>query len=133
MLFIVTSVNLLFGKGILFEAGISRELRIMKVSFKSEGGFGFFPGLNKPVEIDSSELPADEANHLEKLVDKAQFFAQPEASPPPTKGADFKTYTISVDNQGQQHKIEVTDLHQNSELQDLLSYLRKKQKEARGK
>lgn len=117
-----------------FLCGVRKVIILnMKVNFKSEGGFGFFPGLNKPVEIDSNELPADEAEHLEKLVDKAAFFDHPSVTPTPTRGADFKTYTITVENQGQQHKVEVNDINASSQIQDLLSYLRKKQKESRGK
>ncbi|MCC9135253.1 protealysin inhibitor emfourin [Pontibacter silvestris] len=103
----------------------------MKIYFKPEGGFGFFPGLNKALEINCESLPADEASHVENLVCEANFFDLPEPAPVPVRGADMKEYIIKVEDKGRQHMVKLTDLETNQYLRDLLTYLTNKQKETR--
>jgi len=103
----------------------------MKVYFKPEGGFSFFPGLNKPLELNSEILPPDEANHLHQLIHEAQFFDLPNQEPEVTRGADQKKYTIRVEDQNQQHWIQFHDAAGNPQLHNLLNYLNQKQKETR--
>ena len=53
--------------------------------------------------IDTDELPAEEANELERLIEAADFFELPETSPPPRGAADYLRYTISVTRRAQPH------------------------------
>ena len=103
----------------------------MKIYFKPEGGFGFFPALNKPLELNSEQLPPEEARYLQQLVHEASFFDLPEQQPEIKQGADQKKYTIRVEDKDQRHWIELHDTTINPQLQSLLSYLHQKQKEAR--
>jgi len=103
----------------------------MKVYFKPEGGFGFFPGLNKPLELNSESLPEEEASHLKNLVKQAGFFNLPSNPATPTRGADLKKYTIRVEDQDRQHWIQLSDPEPEPGLQNLLTYLNQKQKESR--
>lgn len=105
----------------------------MKVYFKPEGGFGYFPGLNKPLELNSEQLPAEEANHLRQLVNEASFFSLPNQplDSHSSRGADCKQYTIRIEEQDRQHWIQLADTEVNPHLQNLLAYLHKKQKESR--
>jgi len=103
----------------------------MKVYFKPEGGFGFFPGLNKPLELNSEHLPAEEASHLKKLINEASFFNLPSHQASSSRGADLKKYTIRVEDKDRQHWIELADTENDSCLQNLLAYLNQKQKETR--
>jgi len=103
----------------------------MKIYFKPEGGFGFFPGLNKPLEINSEKLPPEEADHLRQLVQEASFFSLPNQEPDLSRGADQKKYTIRVEDQERHHWIELHNTEENPHLQNLLTYLNKKQKESR--
>jgi hypothetical protein len=48
----------------------------MRIRFKTEGGFAYFPGLSKPVTIDTDELPAEEAKELERLIEAADFLTR---------------------------------------------------------
>lgn len=103
----------------------------MKIYFKPEGGFGYFPGLNKPLELNSEKLPIDEANHLKQLVSDASFFNLPNQEPVASRGADQKKYTIRVEEKDRQHWVEFHDAEVNPRLHNLVNYLSKKQKETR--
>lgn len=103
----------------------------MKIYFKPEGGLGFFPGLNKPLELNSEKLPPDEADHLKQLVHEASFFNLPNQEAERTGGADQKKYTIRIEDKDRQHWIEFHDAKVNPHLQNLLTYLNQKQKETR--
>ncbi|MDQ3292463.1 MAG: hypothetical protein M3Q05_14345 [Bacteroidota bacterium] len=103
----------------------------MKVYFKPEGGFGFFPGLNKPLELNSENLPPDEAEHLHQLVHESQFFNLPNQEAETNRGADRKKYTIRVEDQDQQHWIQFHDAEVHPQLHNLFNYLNQKQKETR--
>lgn len=100
----------------------------MKIYFKPEGGFAYFPGLNKPLELNSELLPAEEASHLRSLVNEAQFFNLPNQSTAPTRGADMKQYTIKVEDKDQEHWVQFTDAEVNPSLQNLVNYLNNKRK-----
>jgi len=103
----------------------------MKVTFKPEGGFGFFPGLNKPLELNCETLPEPEAHHLQEMLKDACFFDLPSQAPENSRGADLKHYTIQVEDKGQAHSVAFSDTDTNAALHNLVSYLSKKQKESR--
>ena len=105
----------------------------MKIYFKPEGGIGFFPGLNKPLELNSEKLPEEEANHLKQLVNEASFFNLPSETPKPTPGADRKNYTIKVEDKDREHWVQLSDTELNPCLQNLFDYLNRKLKENRSK
>ncbi|MBE3559792.1 MAG: hypothetical protein IMW89_11290 [Ktedonobacteraceae bacterium] len=96
----------------------------MRVQLKIEGGIAFFPGLRKPVVIDTDHLPASEAAELKRLVQATRFFDLPETvSPPPPGAADYQQYVITVEDEGRQHSVRLTDPVENPAMQALLSYL----------
>ncbi|WP_347160418.1 protealysin inhibitor emfourin [Pontibacter chitinilyticus] len=101
----------------------------MKIYFKPEGGFGFFPGLNTPLELNSDTLPAEEAAHVKQLINEAGFFTLPSQPETPAQGADMKTYMIKIEDSAREHWIQVSDHNADPCLQDLVSYLSNKQRE----
>lgn len=103
----------------------------MKIFFKPEGGFGYFPGLNKSLELNCDKMSSEEADHLQELIDEACFFDLPNAEPQSRRGADQKHYQIRVEEDGRVHGIEVSDTTENKALNNLVSYLSRKQKESR--
>ena len=80
------------------------------VSMPSTGVF-YAPGLDRPIVIDVDQLPADLAKKLERLVDEAKFFDQPEApqGAPAKQLRDAQQLSITVDAGGKQHTIQVSD------------------------
>ena len=103
----------------------------MRVRFKTEGGFAYFPGLSKPVTIDTDELPAEEAKELERLIEAADFFDLPATSAPPRGAADYRQYTISVASPGRNHTARLTDPIEDPHARAPVGYLETKARESR--
>ena len=98
----------------------------MRIVFTTEGGLAFFPGLSRPVLIDSQDLAAAEAAELERLLDSARFFELPEHCRALHRGAaDYRQYTITVENKNRRHTVRMADPVENPQLQALLDFLRR--------
>ena len=96
----------------------------MRVQFQTEGGVAFFPGLSKPVTIDSADLPKAQAAQLQQLLDSARFFDLPEAAKTLPKGAaDYRRYTITVEDGKRHHTVQLNDPVENPDLQALIEFL----------
>jgi len=75
--------------------------------------------------IDSHDLSAAEAAELEQLLDSARFFELPEDSRAVYRGAaDYRQYTLSVENGARRHTVRLADPVENPQLQALLDFLR---------
>jgi hypothetical protein len=97
----------------------------MRIQLKIEGGLAYFPGLSKPITIDSNALPPQEADKLKQLLDAAHFFDLPPVLNAPAPGAaDYRTYTITVDDDNKHHTVQMTDPVEDPNLQALLTYLK---------
>jgi hypothetical protein len=97
----------------------------MRIEFQIEGGLAYFPGLSKPRVLDTADLPAAEADRLRRLVDAADLFQQPTAARALPKGAaDYRQYTITVEEGGRRRTIHLTDPITNPDLEALVEYLR---------
>ena len=98
----------------------------MRIVFTTEGGLAFFPGLSRPAVIDSHDLSAAEAAELERLLDSARFFELPEDSRALHCGAaDYRQYTITVENEDRRHTVRLADPVEKPQLQALLDLLRR--------
>jgi hypothetical protein len=102
----------------------------MRVEYKTDGGFVYLPARSEPVTIDTDDLPAEEANELERLIEAAGFFDLPETSAPP-RGADYLRYTISVTSPEHSHTVHLTDPIEDPDIQALVEYLEAKARESR--
>jgi emfourin len=93
----------------------------MRIQIQRDGGFGYFPGLGMPVTVDTSTLPPDEAELLERLVRQADI-AQHGASvaAPPAGAADIRSYTITVDDGVVSESVTVTEPVGDAALQSLI-------------
>jgi hypothetical protein len=104
----------------------------MRIQFKLEGGVAHFPGLSKPITIDSEELPEEEADRLDRLVNAAHFFDLPPVTSPPSRGAaDYRRYTVTVEDSQRRHAVQLVDPIEDPDLQALLTYLQAKVKTLR--
>jgi len=104
----------------------------MRIEFRMEGGIAHFPGLSQPVVIDSEALAEAEANELKRLVEEARFFERPTVAGAPRRGAaDYRQYTITVEEDGRQHTVKLTDPVEEPTLQQLLRFLQTKARELR--
>jgi hypothetical protein len=104
----------------------------MRIELKTEGGIAHFPGLSKPVVIDSNELSVEEGAELTRLIESARFFERPSTvGTPPPGAADYRQYTITVEDDGQQHTVRLVDPVNDIALQQLLHFLQAKARELR--
>jgi hypothetical protein len=95
------------------------------VNFESGGGFAHFPGLSRPVRIDTTELAPAQADQLKGLVERARFFEQPaEVGGPPPAAADLRSYTITVQDGDRTHTVKTSDALEDPALRDLIEHLR---------
>lgn len=96
----------------------------MRVTLTTEGGLAYFPGLARPVTIDDTTLPPEQSAELHRLVAAADFFHQPPvAGMPPPGAADYRTYTLTIEDADHTNTLRMTDLTQDPALRDLLRYV----------
>ncbi|MDD1658775.1 MAG: hypothetical protein LUP92_00750 [Methanomicrobiales archaeon] len=77
----------------------------MKIHLIRSGGFG---GMRREVRIETESLRREEREPLEGLVQDSGFFTLPEKFPRPGKGADYFTYSITVDDGNRVHTVVVS-------------------------
>ncbi len=82
----------------------------MRVQLAVEGGFAAVPGLRKPLVVDLSSLSPDQAQEVQALLDRANFFDLPETiSPPATGAADYREYVVTADDGTRSHTVRCPD------------------------
>jgi uncharacterized protein with von Willebrand factor type A (vWA) domain len=99
----------------------------MRIELKQDGGFAYLPGLARPQAIDTEKLPRDQAVELERLVADAGFFSLPSQSVAPAPGAaDYRKYTLTVEDAGRQHTVQFADTDPNPALRALVNAVKSK-------
>jgi len=97
----------------------------MHIVLTTKGGLAYFPGLSRPAVINSHDLSAVEAAELERLLDSVRFFELPEDCRALHYGAaDYRQYTISVENENRRYTVRLADPVENPQLQALINFLR---------
>ncbi|HVP24804.1 MAG TPA: protealysin inhibitor emfourin [Methanomicrobiales archaeon] len=95
----------------------------MKIHLVRTGGFG---GMRREVSTETESLAREEGESLERLVRDSGFFALPEKFPRPAKGADYFTYTITVEDGTRNHTVEVAQPSVPGSLRPLIRDLSKR-------
>lgn len=90
---------------------------------QTEGGFAAIPGLTRPIVLDSDTLPPQEAQEMRQLVTAAHFFDLSAQQPLPQRGAaDYRRYTITIDDADKHHSVQFTEPVTDAHLRDLLAF-----------
>jgi hypothetical protein len=107
----------------------------MRVIFEMPAtGFGYFPGLAKPVEIEVGELAPAVASEIEELVAAARFFERPAPAGAPARGAaDCRQYAVTVEEDGRRRTLRLSEPIGDRELQRLIHCLEVTAKALRGR
>ncbi len=97
----------------------------MTITLEMSGGFAHLPALSRPLTIDTAQIEPQARTELESLVHRSRFFDQPLHGPTPAKGAaDYRTYTITVQDGPRVYSIQRTDPITDTNLEQLVSRLR---------
>jgi hypothetical protein len=92
----------------------------MKIRYQQSGGFS---GIRKTSIVDTQALPAREAKKVQDLVESAGFFDLPKKFPRPKSGADYFTYSLTVEDGDRSHSVEVSEPSAPESLRPLIRYL----------
>jgi hypothetical protein len=99
----------------------------MRIEFSMEGGIAHFPGLSRPVVIADDDLSGEERAELTRALEEVRFFEQPpDVGTPPPGAADYRRYTIRVEDGDRRHTVRLTDPVEDAALQRLLRFLQTK-------
>ena len=92
----------------------------MKIKFRQTGGFA---GLTKAVEIDTANIPPNQAEVLKLMVDRSSFF---QVSAPPSQSLpDREQYAISIESEEKSHHLNLGASNIPAQLKELVDYLAK--------
>src|SRR6266496_6665884 len=91
----------------------------MRISFERTGGFANVP---LRAEIDTAQMPANRAQELERLVEKAQPFDQP-AQPQSMPVPDDLHYELKVEDGSRSHSFRTSDSPASDYLKILFDFL----------
>jgi hypothetical protein len=92
-----------------------------KILFERTGGF---MGRKVSVSIDLEDLPDEQAEALDEMLDEADFFELPDDLTRPAVPDAF-TYNITVFSDDEQHSVRVSDATAPDDLRPLLDELSK--------
>lgn len=93
---------------------------MMRISFERTGGFA---GMSLTTTVDTATLPPEKANQLTQLVATADFFHLPATITSRTPQPDSFEYSLTVEEDGQQHTVRVSEQAVPSALRPLLKWL----------
>ena len=95
----------------------------MNIHLVRSGGFG---GMRREVRIETQSLRLEEREPLEGLVQDSGFFTLPGQFPKPGKGADYFTYSITVDDGKRVHTVQVAEPSLPDSLRPLIREVSKR-------
>ncbi|RKH06599.1 hypothetical protein D7V97_22370 [Corallococcus sp. CA053C] len=104
----------------------------MRIELKREGGLAFLPGLSRPRTFDLRDLPPAQAEALTRSVQAAAFFNQPAVVGTASKGAADQTrYTLTIEEGGRRHTVQLLEPVQEPHLHALLELLKQVERDSR--
>jgi hypothetical protein len=97
----------------------------VRISIRTEGGLAAFPGLSAPRVVDTDTAPAELTAELAELIEAADFFnLPPRVSDLPAGAADYRCFTITVEDGPRSHTVEVVESAGDPTLRRLVDRLR---------
>jgi hypothetical protein len=92
----------------------------MQIYFKRSGGY---MGIPMQGEVDTSSLPAEQAEIIENMLDEAQFFDLPSDPSAQTNGPDRFTYELKVIRNNAEHTVYFSEQNAPVEINTLVRHL----------
>jgi emfourin len=95
----------------------------VRIQLRRSGGFA---GLTRTAEVDSEELPEDEARHVHRLVEEGRLDELARLPPERPPGADRFQYELTVGDEGSERSLTVVHGAVPDDLRPLVDRLAKK-------
>ena len=96
----------------------------MRITLTIDGGFAHIPGLSGPFQVDTAAMDPDQARQIESLVHTAGLFEQQtDTGAGVDRGADRRTYTLTIEDEHRVRTVRLSDPIANSEVQSLVERL----------
>jgi hypothetical protein len=92
----------------------------MRISFERTGGFA---GISRKTTVDTATLPLKEAKELPLLVEAADLFRLPAQITSPNPGSDRFQYRLTVEDNGKQNTVTVSEAALPGTLRPLIEWL----------
>ncbi|MEO1428624.1 MAG: protealysin inhibitor emfourin [Cyanobacteria bacterium J06633_8] len=92
----------------------------MLISLERSGGFA---GISKIIEIDTAKLRQEQAQHVEILIDSANFFDLPAYIAADSKQRDRFQYALTVKDDSRQHTVTVAESAIPNDLKPLIQWI----------
>jgi hypothetical protein len=96
----------------------------MKIQFSRSGGFAG-PATKRQIEIDTAELPPNEANQLQSLIDGADLASLADRAAQPPRPDEFR-YRITVNDEGRSYTATAADTDMPEAVGPLVDWLSKR-------
>lgn len=96
----------------------------MQIELYIEGGFGAFPGLAKPLRVDSAALRPDRKAELQRLLEAAEQEAASRDAVPPGRTADARRYRVVVHGDSQRREFAASEPAVPPALAALISFIK---------
>lgn len=96
--------------------------RPLRIALQVDGGLASFPGLRRPVTLDSDNLSPDQAAQLCELIDRSDFFRVSPSHPP--NAPDARTYTVEIEDGPRRRMLRLTEPIADPALRQLVSGIR---------
>jgi hypothetical protein len=99
----------------------------MRIELRIDGGLAHFPGLAKPLVVDSKQLAEDDKaqaiNLCHAALDARSHAADPPSAPAPAPTADARRYRLKIELDGSTHELATTDPISNPAIAQLIAFL----------
>ncbi len=92
----------------------------MQIEFIRSGGFA---GIRLTANLDTGQMPAEQASTLQNLVTQAGFFNLPDRIVSQSPGVDRYVYSLTVSAEQGKHTVTVSETVVPDQLRPLLDYL----------
>lgn len=99
----------------------------MKIEFSRSGGFAA-PAMKQKLEIDTAELPPNEANQLQSLIEGADLASLADRDAQPPRPDEFR-YRITVNDEGRSYTTTASDTDMPEAVGPLVDWLSKRASE----
>jgi hypothetical protein len=94
----------------------------IRIELERSGGFA---GITRRASVDTSALPADQANRIAELVRRVDFTALAAKAGGPPRAPDRFQYDLDIHHGGQHHRLTFGERAVTPELRPLLDYMLK--------